>query len=320
MDRESADSIKLLRVSSVDSSQGAGHVREDCLQCCRRKCGEPLTATCSSSRSECFNSSESSFSDESDRIRASILRHVQRMANPVWSKQSRTQLLDLKQKHASAFQDICLYSEVCLQLGRNTYRLGSRRFLQELFLDLDFESFYREPGEISASARLERRPSDDESGPSSVVSPKVPKKTTSVMKSVNGRTPNQETSNKRNDSSETNGKSVNNAQTGPSGTNGASVVVLNSKPLHLRSPPLASLYETSVENIAEMSSTPKESATLRAQVALGQMQKVIIFISISLPTSKNHLCGKFYPVLRCYGKIFFNGPTCLSIVLSLQYS
>lgn len=273
VDRESADSIKLLRVSSVDSSQGAGHVREDCLQCCRRKCGEPLTATCSSSRSECFNSSESSFSDESDRIRASILRHVQRMANPVWSKQSRTQLLDLKQKHASAFQDICLYSEVCLQLGRNTYRLGSRRFLQELFLDLDFESFYREPGEISASARLERRPSDDESGPSSVVSPKVPKKTASVMKSVNGRTPNQETSNKRNDSSETNGKSVNNAQTGPSGTNGASVVVLNSKPLHLRSPPLASLYETSVENIAEMSSTPKESTTLRAQVALGQMQK-----------------------------------------------
>ncbi|KAL1396742.1 hypothetical protein pipiens_010300, partial [Culex pipiens pipiens] len=244
VDRESADSIKLLRVSSVDSSQGAGHVRDDCLQCCRRKCGEPLTATCSSSRSECFNSSESSFSDESDRVRASILRHVQRMANPVWSKQSRAQLLDLKQKHASAFQDICLYSEVCLQLGRNTYRLGSRRFLQELFLDLDFESFYREPGEISASSRLERRPSDDESGPSSVVSPKVPKKT-SVMKSVNG----------------------------PSGTNGASVMVLNSKPLHLRSPPLASLYETSVENIAEMSSTPKESATLRAQVALGQMQK-----------------------------------------------
>uniref|UniRef100_A0A1Q3G3F7 Putative rapamycin-insensitive companion of tor n=1 Tax=Culex tarsalis TaxID=7177 RepID=A0A1Q3G3F7_CULTA len=278
VDRESADSIKLLRVSSVDSSQGTGHVREDCLQCCRRKCVEPLAATCSSSssRSVCFNSSDSSFSDETDRIRASILRHVQRMANPVWCKQSRTQLLDLKQKHASAFQDICLYSEVCLQLGRNTYRLISRRFLQELFLDLDFESFYREPGEISATIRSDRRPADDESGPSAIVSPKIPKKT--VTKSVNGRTPNEETkSNKRTESSETNGKSVNQAQAqpGPSGVNGAAaaVGVQNTKPLHLRSPPLASLYETSVENIAEMSSTPKESATLRAQVFLGQMQK-----------------------------------------------
>lgn len=188
VDRESADSIKLLRVSSVDSgSQGTTghHAREDCLQCCRRKCSDlPLTGTCSSSRSECFNSSESSFSDESDRIRASILRHVQRMANPVWSKQSRTQLLDLKQKHAAAFQDICLYSEVCLQLGRNTYRLGSRRFLQELFLDLDFESFYREPGEISA-LKADQKPSDDDAGagPTLILSPKISKK--SSTKSVN---------------------------------------------------------------------------------------------------------------------------------------
>lgn len=154
VDRESADSVKLLRANSVDSS-GPGHVREDCLQCCRRRI-DPSSGISSSSRSEFFNSSESSFSDEVDRTRASILRHVQRMANPVWSKQSRTQLLELKQKHPSAFQDICLYSEVCQQLGRNTYRLGSRRFLQELFLDLDFASFYREPGEISTSARTER--------------------------------------------------------------------------------------------------------------------------------------------------------------------
>lgn len=272
VDRESADSIKLLRVSSVDSgSQGTTghHAREDCLQCCRRKCSDlPLTGTCSSSRSECFNSSESSFSDESDRIRASILRHVQRMANPVWSKQSRTQLLDLKQKHAAAFQDICLYSEVCLQLGRNTYRLGSRRFLQELFLDLDFESFYREPGEISA-LKADQKPSDDDAGagPTLILSPKIPKK--SSTKSVNGRTT-QETTNKRVEPGDVNGKA---AQPGPSGgTNGTTATTAN-KPLHLRSPPLASLYETSVENIAEMSSTPKETTTLRAQVALGQMQK-----------------------------------------------
>jgi hypothetical protein len=38
------------------------------------------------------------------------------------------------------FQDVCLYSEVSHRLGSATYRLTARRFLQELFLDLQFET------------------------------------------------------------------------------------------------------------------------------------------------------------------------------------
>ncbi|XP_065084940.1 rapamycin-insensitive companion of mTOR [Ochlerotatus camptorhynchus] len=311
VDRESADSIKLLRANSVDSN-GTGHVRDDCLQCCRRRIDPSGMST--SSRSEFFNSSESSFSDEVDRTRTSILRHVQRMANPVWSKQSRTQLLELKQKHPSAFQDICLYSEVCQQLGRNTYRLGSRRFLQELFLDLDFGSFYREPGEIS-SARIDRLHSDESERAlnGGDVSPSgsgtKPKKTTGVTKSSSSsgdnsgnsasgsRTnysvkANQEASNTQSNSID-NEKNRNNIPSGEvaaaggtssassssnsnvngiSDSSGGSAGLAISKPQHLRSPPLASLYETSVENLAEMSSTPKETG-LRVQVALGQMER-----------------------------------------------
>lgn len=63
------------------------------------------------------------------------------MANPVWSKQSKMALLELKQKHGAAYQDVCLYAEVCRALAANTYRLQARRFLQELFLDLRFDAF-----------------------------------------------------------------------------------------------------------------------------------------------------------------------------------
>lgn len=97
-----------------------------------------------------YNSPESVFSEESvvDPVSAQILRHIQRLANPVWSKQSKNALLELKNKQPQAFQDICLYSEVCRTLGRNTYRPNARRFIQEVFYDLDFETFNNEPNEI----------------------------------------------------------------------------------------------------------------------------------------------------------------------------
>ena len=42
-------------------------------------------------------------------------------------------------------QDICLFSDVAVRLGSNTYRMPARRFLQELFLDSTFEavSYYK---------------------------------------------------------------------------------------------------------------------------------------------------------------------------------
>lgn len=53
-----------------------------------------------------FHSPESMLSEDSlpDRLTASILYNVQRLANPVSAKQSKMALLELKQKHPHAFQ------------------------------------------------------------------------------------------------------------------------------------------------------------------------------------------------------------------------
>lgn len=53
-----------------------------------------------------FHSPESMLSEDNalDRLTASILYNVQRLANPVSAKQSKMALLELKQKHPHAFQ------------------------------------------------------------------------------------------------------------------------------------------------------------------------------------------------------------------------
>ncbi|KAL1438612.1 hypothetical protein MTO96_047969 [Rhipicephalus appendiculatus] len=62
-------------------------------------------------------------------------------------KGSEQALLTLKQKYPSAFQDVCLYSEVCLLMSRYRYRLGARTLLQELFFDLSLEKQFFEEAE-----------------------------------------------------------------------------------------------------------------------------------------------------------------------------
>lgn len=95
---------------------------------------------------------------EGDRELIAILVNVQRCANPVLMKQAKLNLLELKQKHAEHFQDLCLYSEVLKAIGRNTYRQSARRFLQELFLDIEFEQLL---GEMKEQLRIsERRPKE----------------------------------------------------------------------------------------------------------------------------------------------------------------
>lgn len=164
-DESCVSSMSDISTNSKRSKWIGKHNRSNCLHCCRSKINRLHPRTDSEINMHrrkshhsssiqlsdvSFNSPESVFSDESmpDRVTGTILRHVQRMANPVWMKQSKMALLDLKQKHPLSFQDICLYSEICKSLGRNTYRLIARRFLQEIFLDLDFDSFYNESSEI----------------------------------------------------------------------------------------------------------------------------------------------------------------------------
>lgn len=44
----------------------------------------------------------------------------------------------IKEKFPYAFDDICLYSEVSYLLAHCMFRLASRRFIQELFQDVQF--------------------------------------------------------------------------------------------------------------------------------------------------------------------------------------
>lgn len=57
-------------------------------------------------------------------------------------KPAKQVLLLHKQRHPHIFHDICLYSEVCKIVSQNSYRLGPRRLIQELFLDVNFESLH----------------------------------------------------------------------------------------------------------------------------------------------------------------------------------
>lgn len=91
------------------------------------------------------SSSENHLADDGtscEKIQEMILKHVQRMANPVWSKQSKAALFKIKQKHPQFFRSACLYSDICTSLSQNTYRFSSRRFLQEIFGDVDYSVFY----------------------------------------------------------------------------------------------------------------------------------------------------------------------------------
>nr|XP_050846780.1 rapamycin-insensitive companion of mTOR isoform X2 [Vespula vulgaris] len=79
------------------------------------------------------------------KLRREILRHTQRLANPVWYRHSRQTLLRLRQRYPEKFQDACLFSDVASRLGSSSYRIPARRFLQELFLDSSFDALYTEP-------------------------------------------------------------------------------------------------------------------------------------------------------------------------------
>lgn len=87
---------------------------------------------------------ENNEDEEHIKIKSDILKHIERLSNPVWSKQSKQALLHLKQRHANVFQDVCLFSDMCAILSSMTFRLAARRFLQELFLDLDFSNLLKE--------------------------------------------------------------------------------------------------------------------------------------------------------------------------------
>ncbi|PIK59606.1 putative rapamycin-insensitive companion of mTOR [Apostichopus japonicus] len=77
-------------------------------------------------------------------VRKEIMRLVNRMASGVGLKSQEDGLLRLKERFPRSFEDPCLYSDVAQILGSRTFRLVARRFIQELFQDVDYEELYQE--------------------------------------------------------------------------------------------------------------------------------------------------------------------------------
>lgn len=253
-DESTVSSLSDISTNSKRSKWIGKHNRSNCLQCCRLKANNNKSSSLrggggggggsgvsgdsdisiyrrKSNQSSSiqlsdisFDSPESVFSEESmvDRLTVTILRHVQRMANPVLSKQSKMALLEVKQRYPTSFQDICLYSEVCKALSKNTYRLNSRRFLQELFLDLDFDDFYIESIDV-----IMRRDTKDRDA------------TTSGL-----------TSEQLNRLQQTSLQHTDSASPGHSSSSDQSFYTSTLK-AHIKSPALPSVYETSSENLIE---------------------------------------------------------------------
>ncbi|XP_028312751.1 rapamycin-insensitive companion of mTOR-like isoform X1 [Gouania willdenowi] len=86
-------------------------------------------------------------------LRKEILRLIINLSSSVGTKGHETGLLTIKEKFPYAFDDICLYSEVSHLLAHCMFRLTSRRFIQELFQDVQFMPMYEE-----AEAILTKQP------------------------------------------------------------------------------------------------------------------------------------------------------------------
>ena len=54
------------------------------------------------------------------------------------SKQAEVALVRLQRKWPEIFSDVCFYSDVCHLLSQFQFRSSSRRFIQELFTDLNY--------------------------------------------------------------------------------------------------------------------------------------------------------------------------------------
>nr|XP_006000410.1 PREDICTED: rapamycin-insensitive companion of mTOR [Latimeria chalumnae] len=81
-------------------------------------------------------------------LRKEVLRLVINLSSSVGTKGQETGLLTIKEKFPHAFDDICLYSEVSHLLAHCTFRLPSRRFIQELFQDVQFLPMHEEAESI----------------------------------------------------------------------------------------------------------------------------------------------------------------------------
>lgn len=177
-----------------------------------------------------------------EKMNVMVLRNVQRMANPVWCKQSKMTLFKMKQRHPSIFQDACLYSEVCKAISRNSYRSSARRFLQEMFYDVDYSKFYIEAADLIKAKETTRMSND------SISCDLCSNQQSDGSLQINSA------------SEFDKSKLVNNCTAATCFV--PPIVTYSIKTHLLRSPPLASVHETSRENLSESFGTnTNKSAT-----------------------------------------------------------
>ncbi|XP_066509823.1 rapamycin-insensitive companion of mTOR-like isoform X1 [Hoplias malabaricus] len=85
-------------------------------------------------------------------LRKEVLRLVINLSSSVGTKGNEKGLLTIKEKFPSAFDDVCLYSEVSFLLANCKFRLSSRRFIQELFQDTHFLPLFDEAEAVLSKA------------------------------------------------------------------------------------------------------------------------------------------------------------------------
>ena len=71
--------------------------------------------------------------------RKEALKIISTLNASVGALRTEETLLKMKQQSPQTFKDLCFYSEVCQLMGHFSFRLSSRRFIQELFMDVSFE-------------------------------------------------------------------------------------------------------------------------------------------------------------------------------------
>ncbi|XP_071953101.1 rapamycin-insensitive companion of mTOR-like isoform X2 [Antedon mediterranea] len=85
-------------------------------------------------------------------LRKELMQFISNMCSSVRRKAQEQGLLNLKEKFPHIFEDICLYSDVCHTLATHTFRLSARRFIQELFQEVKFDSIIDIPQAILADS------------------------------------------------------------------------------------------------------------------------------------------------------------------------
>ena len=57
---------------------------------------------------------------------------------------SEARLVRLQRRWPELFTSLCFYADVCCLLAQFQFRAGTRKFIQELFVELNFTEMYSE--------------------------------------------------------------------------------------------------------------------------------------------------------------------------------